>query len=182
MPTTQQDSTVTAGGPTGPDRLPAWRRHARWAGGLVVGLAVVFGAIGALRDGDNARVGGPAVIDAADGADDGAEAASEPRGDAPAESRVAPSAISLQVLDAVRTDGAATAQRLADRMEGDGYDVVVVRTAVRVYDTSVVMYTPGHEAEADRVAAAYGIERVEPKVDNLSDSVEVHVIVGTDRS
>lgn len=94
--------------------------------------------------------------------------------------RFSPSEISIQVLDAA-ADGGGRAEAAASQLRADGYDVVAVNRAVREYTTSTLMYSPGHEAEARQLARAYPeFTTVEPKPDNLSDSVDVHVVIGSD--
>lgn len=95
---------------------------------------------------------------------------------------IPPGEVSIQVLDAVKQDGNTAASDLADRMESDGYNVVVVNPASKVYDVTTVFYSAGHEGAARQVAAAYGLTKVEEKPSNLSDSVWVHVVVGRDRA
>lgn len=95
---------------------------------------------------------------------------------------IPPGEISIQVLDAVRLDGSTAADEIADQLEADGYDVVVVNDASKVYDVTTVFYTAGFEASARQIAAAYGFAKVEQKPDNLSDTVRVHLVVGRDRA
>lgn len=100
----------------------------------------------------------------------------------PDDETIPPSEISIQVLDAVLIDGDTTAQEIADELEADGYDVVVVNQASKVYDVTTVFYTPGFEDSARQIAAAYGFSRVEEKPSNLSSTVRVHLVVGRDRA
>lgn len=91
-----------------------------------------------------------------------------------------PAEISVQVLDAVLDDGGEAAARVADQLDSDGFRLVARNKAVRRYDVTTVFYTPGNEAKAQRIAAQYGYHRVEPQPGNLSNSVDVHLVVGTD--
>lgn len=100
----------------------------------------------------------------------------------PADEGIPPSEISIQVLDAVLIDGDTTAQEIADELEADGYDVVVVNQASKVYDVTTVFYTAGFEDSARQLAAAYGFTRVEEKPSNLSSTVRVHLVIGRDRA
>lgn len=95
---------------------------------------------------------------------------------------IPPSEISVQVLDAVLEDGSTAAQEIADEMEADGYRIVVVNQASKVYDVTTVFYTAGFEDSARQIARTYGFDRVEEKPSNLSDTVRVHLVVGRDRS
>jgi hypothetical protein len=93
---------------------------------------------------------------------------------------VDPAEISLQVLDAVLDDGGETAARVTDQLSADGFRVVARNQAIRRYAVTTVMYTPGNEAKAQQIAARYGYDRVEPQPGNLSNSVDVHLVVGAD--
>ena len=95
---------------------------------------------------------------------------------------IPPGEISIQVLDAVHDPGAVTAHRIADRLKADGYDVLVVNPAGKLYGTTTVMYTPGHEDAARQIAKAYGFAKVTAAVSNLSNSVDVHLVVGSDEA
>lgn len=92
----------------------------------------------------------------------------------------APGDISVQVLDAVLDDGGETSKRVFDELKADGYRAVARNQAVRKYDVTTVMYTPGNEAKARQIAKQYGYSRVEPQPGNLSNSVDVHLVVGAD--
>lgn len=92
----------------------------------------------------------------------------------------APEDISVQVLDAVLTDGGEASQRIFDELKADGYRAVARNQAVRTYDVTTVMYSPGGEAKARQIAAQYGYTKVEPQPGNLSNSVDVHLVVGAD--
>jgi outer membrane biosynthesis protein TonB len=92
----------------------------------------------------------------------------------------APADISIQILDAVLDGTGDDAARVADQLAADGYRVVARNQAVRRYDQTTVMYTSGNEAKARQLAAVYGYARVEPQPGNLSDSVDVHLVVGAD--
>lgn len=102
--------------------------------------------------------------------------------ESPEDQAIPPSEISIQVLDAVLIDGNTSTQEIADQLEEDGYDVVVVNQASKVYDVTTVFYTPGFEDSARQIAAAYGFARVEEKPSNLSSTVRVHLVVGRDRA
>ncbi|HEX9888392.1 MAG TPA: LytR C-terminal domain-containing protein [Nitriliruptorales bacterium] len=99
-----------------------------------------------------------------------------------ADGRIAASSISVQVLDAVLDDGSAAASDVEQRMKADGYRVVARNKASKTYDVTTVFYSAGSEAQAQQIAEQYGWSRVEGKPDNLSDSVQVHVVVGADEA
>lgn len=92
----------------------------------------------------------------------------------------APGDISIQVLDAVLDDGGEASKRVFDELKADGYRAVARNQAVKKYAVTTVMYTPGNEAKARQIAAQYGYSRVEPQPGNLSNSVDVHLVVGAD--
>lgn len=102
----------------------------------------------------------------------------------PAE-EVDPGSISIQVLDAVGGgSGDTAAQAVADELREAGYNVVVVNPAARDYETTTVFWSPGQAAGGQQVAAAIGAgdARETPDEVQLSDSVDVHVVVGADRA
>lgn len=91
-----------------------------------------------------------------------------------------PAEVSLQILDAAGDDGS-RAEAAAATLRDDGHPIAARNQAVRGYESSTLFYTDGHEAEARAIAAAhpqFGV--VEEKPANLSESVDVHVIVGAD--
>lgn len=90
-----------------------------------------------------------------------------------------PAEISVQVLDGVR-DGGSTARDVADRLEDDGFDLVAFNRAASTYTETTLFYTDGHEDEGRQLADEYGWTTLLPNDVGLSDSVDVHVIVGTD--
>ena len=90
-----------------------------------------------------------------------------------------PADISVQVLDATG-EGGATGDEVAAQLTEDGFSVVATNQAVRVYEVTTVFYTPGNEAKAEQIAAMYGYREVAPEPGNLSHSVDVHLVVGTD--
>jgi outer membrane biosynthesis protein TonB len=92
-----------------------------------------------------------------------------------------PSEIVLQVLDGVGTDGGSAASRMAQQLRDGGYDVIAQNPAI-AYQTTTVLWTSGNEAKARQVAAAIGAGDVRPQPGNLSESVDVHVVVGADRA
>ncbi|HEX2029410.1 MAG TPA: LytR C-terminal domain-containing protein [Nitriliruptorales bacterium] len=98
----------------------------------------------------------------------------------PEPARADPSTISLQVLDAAG-DGGARSRAALQRLRDAGYRVVARNRAARRYAQGTVFYTRGHEAEARQVAGDLpGRWVVDEKPSNLSASVGVHVVVGTD--
>lgn len=120
----------------------------------------------------------PVDEDESDTADDEPDPADED--DEPSDDRaVEPSSVSIQVLDAAG-DGGTRASFAADRLSGDGYRVVAENQAFRNYERTTVFYSEGQETAARQIADEYGYAVVEPKPDNLSASVDVHVVIGQD--
>lgn len=93
---------------------------------------------------------------------------------------VEPSSVSIQVLDAAG-DGGGRASFAATRLQSDGYRVVAENQAFRTYERTTVFYSSdGDRIAAQQVADEYGYAVVEPKPDNLSASVNLHVVIGQD--
>jgi cell division septation protein DedD len=108
----------------------------------------------------------------------------EPTEEPPAET-VDPASVSIQVLDAIGgSGGAAAAQEVAEELRTAGYNVVVVNRAGTSYEVTTVFWTAGQEAGGRQVAAALGTSEAEETPDevDLSDTVDVHVVVGADRA
>lgn len=97
---------------------------------------------------------------------------------------VDPARVSIQVLDAVRSDGGASRDAVVACLEAAGYRGIITNSASVTYAETAVFWTGDNEAEGRHVAAAIGVTRVERKPDRvgLSDSVQVHVVVGADAS
>lgn len=171
-------------------------RHLAGAVALVIGVAAAFWGIGQVRlqepPGDGPVIGtaappetpGPTTTLTAPPAtvpSPTAPVSPEPAGtQPPASPSLEPSSITLQVLDAVLDDDGRATSDLVRRLREAGYNVVAQHTAVRQYEVTTVFHTPGFEQAARQVAATFGFQRVEVKPDNLSDTVQVHVIVGAD--
>jgi hypothetical protein len=86
--------------------------------------------------------------------------------------------ISIQVLNATRTSGAATdvAARLADL----GFEIAVVGEAASTYERTTVFWSSTGSRDAARALAGRLGWRAAPAPANLSRSVPVHVVVGLD--
>ncbi|MTV25057.1 LytR family transcriptional regulator [Nitriliruptoraceae bacterium ZYF776] len=185
---------TTGGGPLG---------HLAFAVGLVVVVALGFWGLGNLRDttptvDDPPPTAGPEddASDAeepagpTDGAEDGGEGDADADGDdegtdgddgddgAPS-GEIDPGSITIQVLDGTRGDGAA-AGGVATELREAGYQVVAENTAIP-YDVTTVFWTGDAEGAARQVAAEIGATEVAEQPGTLSDSVDVHVVVGADR-
>lgn len=86
--------------------------------------------------------------------------------------------ISVQVLNATSVTGAAA--RMGDRLSDLGFRVVSVDRASVAYDTTTVFWSFAESKRAARrLAERFGWESG-PKPRNLSTTVDIHVIVGSD--
>lgn len=87
--------------------------------------------------------------------------------------------VTAQVLNATGgVDGAA--QRMADRLARLGFDIVAIDTALGEIEITTVYWTsPEGRPVAEALAADNGWIAAE-KSDNLSASVQIHVLVGKD--
>jgi hypothetical protein len=85
--------------------------------------------------------------------------------------------ISVQVLNG--SGDAAADDVMADRLARLGYSVVAVSPAVRAYPLTTVFWI-GSGEEAARLLAERFDWRAEPAPGNLSQTVDLHVVVGAD--
>ncbi|MFT5221830.1 MAG: hypothetical protein ACI867_000124 [Glaciecola sp.] len=192
--------------PSAPDNAQLdVRRHAISAAVLVVGSAIIFASIGLFRSegpvsaevtaAPVASISAPEQsIDPVDGASDtpSPDASSSEQSTAPSEepaaepasaqdvSRIAPASISVQILDAVLEDGKKAANQVRDDLQAKGYRIAANNSAIRTYQKTTVMYSAGFEAQASQIAKEFGFTEVQLKPDNLTDSVQIHVVVGLD--
>ncbi len=95
--------------------------------------------------------------------------------------RAAAAKISIQVLDAVLDDNGKAAKAVAGALSDAGYKVVVVNKAIKVYEKTTVFYVGDHADAGKAVADRFRFTVVEPKPDNLSSSVDLHIVVGRDQ-
>jgi hypothetical protein len=98
---------------------------------------------------------------------------------------VSPAEAQVAVLNATSTPN--LAHRLSSNLQQSGYSQATPLngTPPGSHQTTVVEYTPGHRAEASRVAQALGVTRVQPieaGVSSLVGSSTVVVIAGLDRA
>lgn len=86
--------------------------------------------------------------------------------------------ISIQVLNA--TGDPAADDRIAERLEELGFDIVAVDAASRRYESTTVFWSYAEAQEAaERLADRFGWDSGQ-KPANLSETVALHVIVGED--
>lgn len=93
--------------------------------------------------------------------------------------------LSIQILDGVLTDSRELHGRVVSCMQDAGFTSLITQNnSSRVYDATAVFYTPNadgsNQAAAEAIAAEFGFTRAEEKPDTLSDSVPLHIVVGTD--
>lgn len=190
-------SRPKAAWPAGGSVIPQWLF---WA--LTVAVALVCGlAIGLLGDntvGDSPRPADPAEQPAAAPSDDESPSPGQesiPSGNAedntaaPTSGVVASDAstgdlitdgITVQVLNASgerRADN-----RVADRLEELGFEIVAVNPAAKVYRETTVFWSKAAGRNASRALADHFSWRARPRPKNLSKSVTTHVVVGRDES
>lgn len=184
-------------GPQGP--LDVLMRFAGGALVLIVLSTVIFGALGGDEPADAVAAPTPSptvVVTEPTGTQppSSTEPASTEQPSAPATEASAPatetsepptddldpSAITIQVLDGVLTDNGQAMSDVVTQLEDLGYDVIATNRARQPYEQTTVFYTAGHEAQARKVADAIGASVVQEQPGNLSDSVQVHLVVGAD--
>jgi hypothetical protein len=88
--------------------------------------------------------------------------------------------ISIQVLNATQTSGAAT--RIATRLSDLGFEIAAVGEAASIYRRTTVFWSSPDSEDAARALARRLGWRRDPAPANLSRSVPVHVVVGLDES
>jgi hypothetical protein len=88
--------------------------------------------------------------------------------------------ISVQILNA--TDDTAADDLMADRLTKLGFEVVSVDSASRTYTRTTVFYSTSSAQEAGEALGARFGWLVEPKPANLSDTVDLHIVVGVDEA
>lgn len=74
--------------------------------------------------------------------------------------------------------------QVGDDVRVNGYDLESVSSAPRPYSQTVVMYAPGHERDARRLARRLGVKPVQPidrPAAKLTEGAELVVIAGDDR-
>lgn len=130
-------------------------------------------ADGSGPDADNAEdTSAEDTSDGTSGQDEGTSQPSAPTID--------PAQISVQVLDGYGQDGGAATDAVYQQIEEAGYRIVARNPAI-AYSVTTVLWTAGHQAEAQQVANLIGAAEVREQPGNLSEQVNVHVVVGADR-
>lgn len=94
-----------------------------------------------------------------------------------------PSEVEVAVLNGTAETG--LAGRVGDDVESNGFVLTAATNAETPYEKTVVMHVPGAEDEAQAVATALGVARVEPMdpdTRGLAADAEVAVVAGEDRA
>lgn len=87
--------------------------------------------------------------------------------------------VSVQILNA--TSSADAGEKMADRLSDLGFEIVTIQPAGQSYDQTTVFWShEGAEAAARALAERYGW-LVSERPENLSDTVDLHVVVGADQ-
>ena len=97
---------------------------------------------------------------------------------------VTPGNVTIQVLDATGTGTRTAGNKVADRLREAGYNVIVVNGASKTYTDTTVFWSDGQSAAGRQIASEFGFPKsmATPDEVSLSNSVNVHVVVGTDQS
>jgi hypothetical protein len=184
-----------------PSQLPFYRSVAAWfAPWLLVAAvagALVWLAVGALGKGSleahksPARASSPSPSEARPSSSVAGGAGHSQKGGGEAGKQASPSpqpsspeplitnGITVQVLNATQAPGAG--DRMAGKLQGLGYQVVAVQSAFGGYShTTVYWSTPAYQRAAEALAHRFGW-KAGPKPANLSSSVSIHVVVGSDQ-
>ena len=86
--------------------------------------------------------------------------------------------ITVQVLNGTASTEAD--DRMADRLSSLGFDVVAVQGSSKQYPQTTVFWSfPGAQEAAERLAAKFGWQAA-TRPSNLSATVDLHVVVGSD--
>jgi hypothetical protein len=88
--------------------------------------------------------------------------------------------ITVQVLNGSSTAGAE--QAMADRLEKLGFEIVAVQPASAAYPQTTVFWSFQESKKAAKALAARFGWVAEPKPENLSATVSIHVVVGDDEA
>ena len=88
--------------------------------------------------------------------------------------------VTVQVLNGTGVSDAD--DRMADRLSELGYEVVAIEGSSKQYSATTVFWShPGAQDAAEALAERFGW-LAQPKPDNLSATVDLHVVVGSDEA
>ncbi len=96
---------------------------------------------------------------------------------------VKPSEIEVAVLNG--TSAAGLAATYGDKVEEKGFEAGPITNSSETFETSVVMFKPGHEPEAKLVGKRVGIPKVQPmsgEIAQVAQKANVAVVVGEDNA
>jgi hypothetical protein len=96
---------------------------------------------------------------------------------------VIPGDVNVAVLNGTSVPGLAA--KVADDIEANGFNLGDVTNTSRPYDQTVVMFAPGQQVAAEKVAHDLGVGPVQPidkQTERLAGDADVVVIAGTDRA
>lgn len=97
--------------------------------------------------------------------------------------RMQPSEVEVTVLNGTAVPGLAAT--FGDMVEGKGFKLGAVTNSSSSFSDSVVMFTRGHKPEANRVANALDIDKVQlmtAEVEDVAEGANVAVIAGEDNA
>jgi hypothetical protein len=152
-------------------------------------LYVVLAVAGVLVLGAAAAIGVPALVNGSKDDDSGAAASSESTTSTAtkkAAKPVAPDRITVAVLNGTSIPGLAA--QVGDRVDAEGFTLGTVSNAAQSQAqraNSVVMYAPGHERDAGRVAKQLDIRdvrRIDAESQQIAGDASVVVVVGADKT
>lgn len=177
-----------------PGQWSYYRSVAGWAlpwivGAIILGLGIVIG-LDALGSDELTGAPAPAATSPSPTPEPSAPAepspTPKPRGLEPDRGRprkgdaLVTEGVTVQVLNGTLVAGAGAA--VAERLSGLGFDVVAVGDALKGYESTTVFWTsPGGRRSARSLGGRMGWE-VARRPANLSDAVDVHVVVGADEA
>src|SRR5919201_5485611 len=146
---------------------PRWRRLIHRVGqprvlsltallAVVLGLAAIFGSERILRQGAGDHRGAVAIV---------------------------PANVTVAVLNGTSVPGLAA--KVGDDVRVNGYELGTVSNSRRQFDQTVVMYEPGQQRAAKKVAHDLGVKPVQPidrETQRIAGGADVVVIAGEDRT
>lgn len=147
---------------------PRWRRFVRWAGqprvlGIIAAAAVVLGLV--------AIFGSETLLTGQEG------------GHGPKPGAVVPANVTVAVLNGTSVPGLAA--KVGDDVTVNGFELGTVTNSREQFDQTVVMYGPGQQRAARKVAQDLGVEPVQSidrQTEQLAGDADVVVIAGADRT
>lgn len=104
----------------------------------------------------------------------------DPKPDRSGDEKLITTDVTIQVLNATGDPGAD--DRMADRLSSLGFEVVSIQGSSKEYGATTVFWSfPEAQEAAERLAKRFGWDSG-PKPSNLSSTVDLHVVVGTDEA